>query len=85
MVIDDDIRNALMDLVDLLDHQNIPFVVIGGLAVLVHGEPRYTADVDVVVGIDIPTAIEFLAALEGSPFSPLFDDPEQMIGELDDV
>lgn len=34
---------------ELLDEARVPFLVIGGLAVIAVGEPRTTADVDVIV------------------------------------
>lgn len=33
-----------------LDGKGIPYMVIGGQAVLVHGEPRLTRDIDVALG-----------------------------------
>lgn len=38
------------DLLDLLTGAGIEFIVIGGVAVLVHGMPRFTKDLDVVYG-----------------------------------
>ena len=35
-----------------LDRHKIPYMVIGGQAVLVYGEPRLTRDIDVTVGVD---------------------------------
>lgn len=32
--------------------QNIPYMVIGGQAVLLYGEPRLTRDIDIILGID---------------------------------
>lgn len=34
-----------------LDRHKIPYMVIGGQAVLVYGEPRLTRDIDVTVGV----------------------------------
>jgi hypothetical protein len=35
-------------LLDLLEHHGVPFCVIGGVALAVHGHARYTADVDLL-------------------------------------
>lgn len=40
---------------ELSDHK-LPFMLIGGQAVLVHGEPRLTGDIDITLGAD-PTAL----------------------------
>ncbi len=36
-----------------LDEQNIPYMIIGGQAVLLYGEPRLTRDIDVTLGVDV--------------------------------
>jgi len=35
-----------------LDGAGIPYMVIGGQAVLLHGEPRLTRDIDITLGVD---------------------------------
>ncbi len=34
-----------------LDNEHIPYMVIGGQAVLLYGEPRLTRDIDIILGI----------------------------------
>ena len=36
-----------------LEAASVPYMVIGGQAVLVHGEPRLTKDIDITIGADI--------------------------------
>jgi hypothetical protein len=35
-----------------LERNGIPYMVIDGQAVLVHGEPRFTGDIDITLGVD---------------------------------
>jgi predicted nucleotidyltransferase len=35
-----------------LDQQKIPYMIIGGQAVLVYGRPRLTRDIDITLGVD---------------------------------
>jgi predicted nucleotidyltransferase len=35
-----------------LDEDNIPYMIIGGQAVLLYGRPRLTRDIDITLGID---------------------------------
>lgn len=35
-----------------LEELDIPYMVIGGQAVLLHGEPRLTRDIDITLGTD---------------------------------
>jgi hypothetical protein len=60
---------ALRRAVQFLERESIPFVVVGGLANAVWGEPRATRDVDLKVYIGERTAQEF-AALVAETFAP---------------
>lgn len=46
-----DPRHLLIKVVKILSRLNIPYLVTGGIAVLVWGRPRFTADIDLVVEI----------------------------------
>jgi predicted nucleotidyltransferase len=46
-------ENLLKKIAIQLLKQNIPYMIIGGQAVLVHGEPRLTKDIDVTLGIGV--------------------------------
>ncbi len=46
-----------------LDRAGIPYMVIGGQAVLVHGEPRLTRDIDITLGVDASGVPRILGAL----------------------
>jgi hypothetical protein len=44
-----------------LQEQNLPFMLIGGQAVLLHGRPRLTEDIDITLGVDpggLPLALK---------------------------
>jgi predicted nucleotidyltransferase len=45
-------EDALAQIVALLDAERVPYMVIGGLANIVWGEPRATLDIDVTVWIE---------------------------------
>ncbi|HEX5222733.1 MAG TPA: hypothetical protein VFZ59_24470 [Verrucomicrobiae bacterium] len=51
----------------LLADQDIPHLIVGGIAVQEHGYPRVTIDVDMVVP-DVLEAVEFLTASLTNPF-----------------
>ncbi len=44
-------QNLLTRLARALDEAHIPYMIIGGQAVLLYGEPRLTRDVDVTVSL----------------------------------
>jgi predicted nucleotidyltransferase len=41
----------IADVASALDRRHIPFMLIGGQAVLVHGQPRLTEDIDITLGV----------------------------------
>jgi len=44
-----------------LDRQKVPYMIIGGQAVLLYGRPRLTRDIDITLGVDT----DKLASIEG--------------------
>src|SRR5439155_15728435 len=50
-----------------LDEAGLPYMLIGGQAVLLHGEPRATVDIDVTVGVDssqLPRLLDLAATMQ---------------------
>jgi hypothetical protein len=48
-----------------LDGAGIPYMIIGGQAVLIHGRLRVTEDVDLTLGVDSGEAARVLARKQG--------------------
>ena len=46
-------KKLLKKIANELNTNNIPYMVIGGQAVLLYGEPRLTKDIDITLGIGI--------------------------------
>jgi hypothetical protein len=46
-------KKLLKKIANELNNNNIPYMVIGGQAVLLYGEPRLTKDIDITLGIGI--------------------------------
>lgn len=55
----------------VLAHNDIPHLIVGGLAVQEHGYPRVTIDVDIVVP-GVLEAVEFLTANLSGPFFKVY-------------
>jgi hypothetical protein len=70
--VSDEIDRTLQDLAAFFKSERIPYAVISGIAAVVRGEPRFTADVDVVIGVELVRATELIALLDTAPFQPLF-------------
>ena len=62
-----------------LNTRQVPFMLIGGQAVLLHGRPRLTDDIDVTLGVG-PTALPvMLAACSALGLEPLPEDLEAFV------
>jgi hypothetical protein len=75
-----DLERTLADLASALEDASIPYMVVGGMAVLVHGVPRLTRDIDVTVRL-APSEVPRLIAALGSAFHPLVEDPRSFVEE----
>jgi len=64
-----------------LDGAGIPYMVIGGQAVLHYGEPRLTKDIDITMGIDIDGLDKALGCVSGLGLSTLPEDVRAFVRE----
>jgi hypothetical protein len=58
-----------------LDAHELPFMVIGGQAVLLHGEPRLTQDIDITLGVAPDRVADLLTICDTLACRPLAEDP----------
>jgi hypothetical protein len=61
----------LRDFVASLNSNAVEYLVVGAFAVAYHGYPRYTADVDILIGANEPNVQRFLKALAEFGFGGL--------------
>jgi predicted nucleotidyltransferase len=64
-----------------LSAQNIPYMIIGGQAVLLYGEPRLTKDIDVTLGIGSEGLDQVIQSVENLKFKILVPEPEDFVRE----
>lgn len=77
--VDDPIQTTLRDIAQLLERAQVRFVIIGGIAATLRGEPRLTADVDLIVGVELEEARALLNSLDRSQFRPMLADAQQVM------
>jgi hypothetical protein len=78
----------LTDLLKRLNDHAVDYVIVGGIAAVVHGSARVTLDLDICAPLDEPNLSRILSALRG--LNPRFrmrpdkmrvpDDPERLRG-----
>nr|CBX31514.1 hypothetical protein N47_E50260 [uncultured Desulfobacterium sp.] len=57
-----------------LEKAEIPYMIIGGQAVLLYGEPRLTRDIDITLGVNIDRLENILAIVQHLFLKPLPED-----------
>jgi predicted nucleotidyltransferase len=62
-----------------LEERQIPYMIIGGQAVLIYGEPRLTRDIDVTLGVGPDRLADLLALAHSYSWRVLVEDPEEFV------
>ena len=73
------LQTLLAKLARALEGVGIPYMVVGGQAVLLHGEPRLTRGIDVTLGADSSALTRVLALAKSIDLSPAVRDVEQFV------
>ncbi|MDI6873781.1 nucleotidyl transferase AbiEii/AbiGii toxin family protein [Candidatus Solincola sp.] len=63
-----------------LDRRDIPYMVIGGQAVLLYGEPRLTRDIDITLGVGPEKAADIVGLAGELDLRILVEDPLEFAG-----
>ncbi|MCS7048032.1 MAG: nucleotidyltransferase [Verrucomicrobiae bacterium] len=72
-------ERILACLAQALDRGAIPYMVIGGQAVMIHGRLRVTEDIDLTLGVDSAEATRVLTILQEVGLRPLVENPQQFV------
>lgn len=80
---DDFVRSAFAEIIGALNTAGVRYLVVGGVAVVAHGHPRVTMDLDVVIQLEpenLTRAMDALGTIGYQPLLPVpaaqFADPE---------
>jgi len=74
------IIKTLKDIAQLFKKSNIPYMVMGGQAIVVYGRPRFTQDIDITVALTPEESDPLLNAV-GEVFRVLPEDVKKFIRE----
>lgn len=69
----------LAQLSEAFEKTGIPYMVIGGQAVLVYGEPRFTKDIDVTMGVGIDRLEDVLRLVGSAGWKVLVPSPPEFV------
>jgi hypothetical protein len=80
-----ELNEDFKDLLKSLNSNKVKYLLIGGYAVILHGHPRFTNDLDIVIGWDDENVLRCVEALRefgfsGSDVSPqLFSEAKSVV------
>lgn len=75
------LNQLLKNLAVNLHKNNIPYVIIGGQAALLYREPRFTNDIDILLGIGQDGADRIIKFCSELNFRILVDNPSEFISD----
>ena len=62
--------SLFLPIIDAFNRGKVAYVVVGGLAVVLHGHARLTADIDLVIGLDEANASRAVGIVSGLGYKP---------------
>ncbi len=72
-------QQLLENIAQGLDARGLPYMVIGGQAVLLYGEPRLTRDIDITLGVGPERWRELLEMSQALGWRVLVETPEEFV------
>lgn len=75
------LEELLKKIANALDAADIPYMIIGGQAVLVYGEPRFTQDIDITVGVGFDKLPDLIALAEQLSLKILPENPIEFVSK----
>jgi len=72
-------QTLLAKLARTLDGAGISYMIIGGQAVLLHGEPRLTRDIDVTLGCDASELAHILSVVKAASLQPSVEGIDEFV------
>jgi predicted nucleotidyltransferase len=74
-------QTLLKKIAEVFQEHDIPYIIIGGQAVLLYGEPRLTKDIDVTLGMGVDRLNEVQNAVEILELKQLLENVEDFVSE----
>lgn len=74
-----ELKRLIKRIAKVLDKEKIPYMIIGGQAVLIYGEPRLTKDIDITLGIGLEGLEKVKNAIKKANLKILLDDIDDFV------
>jgi predicted nucleotidyltransferase len=74
-------EKLIADTASCLKKHRIPYMIIGGQAVLLYGSPRLTKDIDITLGVSTEKLPLLLDVIKETELKAVPEDPEQFVAQ----
>ena len=74
-------KKLIKNIAKILDEYKIPYLIIGGQALLIYGEPRLTKDIDITLGVGPEFLEKIIKIVEKLKLKILIKDPVNFVKE----
>ena len=72
-------KKLIVSIAAAFKNKKVPYIVLGGQAVLLYGEPRLTKDVDITIGLNIDSVDKIADILKKIDIVPIPEDFRQFV------
>jgi hypothetical protein len=72
---------SFVRIVEALNREQVEYVVVGGVAVIIHGHPRVTMDIDFVIRLTNPNVAKAVQAFAALGFVPRIPVDAKLLGD----
>lgn len=72
-------KKLISSIARVFNENDIPYIIIGGQAVLLYGEPRLTKDIDITIGLNIDALDKITKILKNIKLDPIPEDYRQFV------
>jgi predicted nucleotidyltransferase len=72
-------KKLLTTIARQFEQYDIPYIIVGGQAVLLYGEPRLTKDIDITIGLNIDSVDKIVKIMEDISLKPIPNDFHQFV------
>ncbi len=74
-------KELISKIASTLNSHHIPYMIIGGHAVLLYGEPRFTRDIDITLGLNVDSLEKILEIVDELSLTPLPEDVKSFVSQ----
>lgn len=73
------------EVMEQLSRRQVQYLLVGGLSVNLHGVPRVTQDIDLIISMEINNVLKVVSAMDDLGFAPRLPVPPSELADVEKV